>query len=126
MTQAIALLSGVLSRLWTADERRSRKQRGSSTPHVEAVAVGRHATDDHMLWTFLGVGKESNMKKFEKNFKSIISLLEGMVEKGVLEPGQFEAAKKMLKSLRHGLKVRDLRKVRKAINGLARMFVGGS
>ena len=63
------------------------------------------------------------MKVSQKNLKSILARLRALGDRGSLESGQMEAATKAVKELSHALSARDLRRVRAAIDRLARVFL---
>ena len=65
------------------------------------------------------------MKVSRKNLKSIIARFRVMVDRGKLESRQMEAATKAIKDLEHALSTRDLRRVRAAVDRLARVFLSG-
>jgi hypothetical protein len=63
------------------------------------------------------------MKVHQKNLRSIIARLRVMVGRGKLESRQMEAATKAIKELARALNARDLRRVRAAVDRLARVFL---
>jgi hypothetical protein len=57
-----------------------------------------------------------------KNFKSIIAVLEAMVESGALDPELLEPCKKVWKEVDHAYAIGDLKKFKAGINKFTRLF----
>jgi hypothetical protein len=58
-----------------------------------------------------------------KNFKAIKLFIERVIADDSLKPEQRDTFVKVLRELEHGLKVNDLKRVRKAVEDLARQFL---
>ena len=63
------------------------------------------------------------MKTATKNRRSLVQLIDGLVHRRALEPGQATALKEAAKALLHACDVRDVRGVRKAIDTIARTLL---
>lgn len=65
----------------------------------------------------------STKKLHDKSFKSIIVLLQSMVDIGTLEPEMLEPLKKACSGIDHALATRDIKKIETEIGKLIRLFL---
>ena len=63
------------------------------------------------------------MRKFHKSFDSLVAYFRRLEDSGVFEVGQSEDIEKAVAVLRHDLEVGDIKRIRAAVDALARVFL---
>lgn len=72
------------------------------------------------LW---GERKNETMKIHDKSIKSIIELVQSLVDNKTLEPEMLEPLKKACSGIDHALATRDIKKIEAEIGKIIRLFL---